>query len=70
MGAPDHGSAVPLARSIDGEGGQGHTRSCVAEHALLASRVLAPLGASGPSYGFGDELRTAVTQRALLLHPV
>lgn len=35
------------------------------DHALLASWVLAPLRASGSSYDFGDDLRAAVTQRAL-----
>jgi hypothetical protein len=35
------------------------------DHALLASWVLAALRGSGSSYEFGDELRTAVTTRAL-----
>jgi hypothetical protein len=35
-----------------------------ADHALLASWVLAPLQASGSSYDFGDDFRAAVTRRA------
>ncbi|MBM7510288.1 hypothetical protein JOE61_004102 [Nocardioides salarius] len=45
--------------------GPGDLVAVGAEHAVLASWVLAALRGSGSSYDFGDELRVAVTTRAL-----